>query len=281
MTASTEFPQYQWIPAKSWTRGRQAGQPTVIFIHTTQGSEGPTSAENGALYDQRRTDGTSTHFFCDSNSTVQCVKTTDESHTARRHGNDVGIHIEICGRAEQSDAQWADAVSAATIEQAAKLGVALRKKYGKARFPLVNLTPSQLRAGGKGFAEHYDATRAWPEDSGSHWDPGPNFPWGKMFNRIQELEGDTMRQLVFQTIQADVPILKYGDDEQNTKPYVVRAQMMLDYVTVPEVVADGIYGDQTAAAVRAVMGTGDGKTIDFHVWRRLCNWQLAKLVDTP
>lgn len=178
---------YVLRPPKSKTSGRKPGQPTVVFIHTTEGSEGPTSAEDGAAYDARRTDGTSTHFFVDQNSVIQCVLTTDEAHAARAHGNDVGIQIEVCGRAGQTAAQWADAASAATIEQLARLCVKLRAKY-PGRFPLTNLTPAQLRAGGHGFAEHLDATKAWPEDGGTHTDPGPAFPWARLFARIENLE---------------------------------------------------------------------------------------------
>jgi N-acetyl-anhydromuramyl-L-alanine amidase AmpD len=178
---------YTIHPPKSYTSGRKAGQPTVIFIHTTEGSEGPQSAEDGAAYDARRTDGTSTHFFVDSNSIVQCVRTTDEAHAARTHGNDVGIQIEVCGRAGQTAAQWADTASANTIEQLAELCVKLRAQR-PGRFPLVNLTPAQLRAGDHGFAEHKDATLAWPVDDGTHTDPGPNFPWAKLFARITEIE---------------------------------------------------------------------------------------------
>jgi N-acetyl-anhydromuramyl-L-alanine amidase AmpD len=188
MAQSKEFPQYRWSTPKSWTSGRKAGQPSVIFIHTTEGSEGRASAEDGAAYDARRTDGTSTHFFVDQDSTVQEVLTSDEAHAARSHGNDVGIQIEVCGKAGQSVAQWADAASAGAIEQCARLCVALRKKYGKTRFPLVNLTPAQLRAGQHGFAEHKDATLAWAADGGTHEDPGPNFPWSKLFARIKQIE---------------------------------------------------------------------------------------------
>lgn len=178
---------YVLRPPHSLTKGRLAGQPTVVFIHTTEGSERRTSAEDGAAYDARRTDGTSTHFFVDQDSVVQCVLTTDEAHAARAHGNDVGIQIEVCGKAGQSAAQWADAASAATIEQLAHLCVKLRAKY-PGRFPLVNLTPAQLRAGNHGFAEHLDATKAWPEDGGTHTDPGPAFPWAALFARVKNLE---------------------------------------------------------------------------------------------
>lgn len=125
---------------------------------------------------------------CDQDSTIQCVLTSDEAHAARLHGNDVGVQVEICGKAGQSAAQWADAASAGAIEQCARLCVALRKRYGTARFPLRNLTPAQLRAGENGFAEHRDATLAWPADRGTHEDPGPNFPWDRLFARIRELE---------------------------------------------------------------------------------------------
>lgn len=187
MTQSKEFPQYAWIPARSWTPGRLAGQPSVIMMHTTEGSEGTTSAEADALYGQTRTDGTSTHFSVDQDTTVQCVLTTDEAHTARRHGNDVGVHIENCGRAGQTAAQWDDEASRGTIEQAARLCVALRAER-PGNYPLVNLTPAQLRAGQHGFAEHLDATLAWPEDGGTHSDPGPNYPWAKLFARIRQIE---------------------------------------------------------------------------------------------
>jgi len=192
VTQSKEFPQYAWVTPKSYTKGRKSGQPSVIFIHTTEGSEGRTSAEDGAAYDARRTDGTSTHFFVDEDTVVQCVLTTDEAHAARTHGNDVGIQIEECGKAGQTRAQWSDKASAGTIENTAKLCVAIRKKYGASRFPLVNLTPSQLRAGQHGFAEHKDATLAWPEDGGDHTDPGPNYPWDQLFSRIKEIEAPNM-----------------------------------------------------------------------------------------
>jgi hypothetical protein len=55
MTQSSEFPQYVWLgPPKSYTAGRKSGQPTVVVIHDTEGSEGITAAEDGAAYDRRR-----------------------------------------------------------------------------------------------------------------------------------------------------------------------------------------------------------------------------------
>jgi N-acetyl-anhydromuramyl-L-alanine amidase AmpD len=181
MAQSPEYPEYLWVPPKSYTSGRKSGQPTVIVIHTTEGSEGPNSAEDGAAYDQRRTDGTSAHFYVDSNSIVQCVRTTDEAHTARQTGNDIGIHLELCGKAGQSSSQWADPVSAATVENAAEVCRRLRQKYP---FPIVRLSPSQLRSGARGFCGHVDISNAFGESD--HTDPGPNFPWARLFDLIEE-----------------------------------------------------------------------------------------------
>jgi len=178
---SPEFPAYRWMPPASYTRGRVPGQPSVIVIHTTEGSEGPRSAEDGAAYDQRRPDGTSAHFYVDSDSVVQCVRTTDEAHTAAGRGNDIGIHIEVCGRAGQTAAQWDDPVSRATIDHLAGLCRTLLHKYPRIR--AVDLTPAQLRAGQRwAFCEHKDISVAWGETD--HWDPGPAFPWARLFQLI-------------------------------------------------------------------------------------------------
>ena len=53
----------KWVgPPRSYTKGR-ARQLRYVTLHYTAGSEGPTSAENGAAYDKARTDGTSCHLF--------------------------------------------------------------------------------------------------------------------------------------------------------------------------------------------------------------------------
>ncbi|HET9234786.1 MAG TPA: peptidoglycan recognition family protein [Candidatus Eisenbacteria bacterium] len=183
MAQSPEYPSLRWMPPKSWTNASRRFPADIkwIVIHTTEGSEGATSAEDGAAYDQRRTDGTSAHFYVDSNSVVQCVRTEDIAHTARATGNRHGIHIEVCGRAGQSAAQWNDAASRATIEQLAELCKMLRRKYP---VPLVNLTPAQVADFKIGFCEHKDISLAFGQST--HTDPGPNFPWQRLFALIEE-----------------------------------------------------------------------------------------------
>jgi N-acetyl-anhydromuramyl-L-alanine amidase AmpD len=189
MAQSTEYPDLVWVPPKSW---RNANRPSVqlIVIHTTEGSAHATSAEDGAAYDARRTDGTSTHFFHDSSSTVQCVRTEDIAHTARTQGNLRGIHHELCARTAWTDTQWATEYARAMLARAARQAARDAKKWG---IPVRHLTVAQVADGQKGFCSHWDITRAFPQDGGTHTDPGPNFPWSNFLDMVRaELEGDDM-----------------------------------------------------------------------------------------
>jgi hypothetical protein len=175
---SPEYPDLNWVPPKSWSSGRAGGQPSVITIHTTEGSAHGTSAEDGAAYDQRRTDGTSAHYYVDNTSVVQCVRTTDRAHTARATGNARGIHYELCGRAYSID--WAGAYAQAMLKLAARQAARDARKYG---IPVRHLTVAELKAGQKGFVGHVDITNAFRESD--HTDPGPKFPWTQFLNLVR------------------------------------------------------------------------------------------------
>ncbi|HET6482092.1 MAG TPA: N-acetylmuramoyl-L-alanine amidase, partial [Actinoplanes sp.] len=164
---------------RSWTAGR-ARPPQFVTLHYTAGSEGPTSAESGAQYDKTRTDGTSTGYFVDSlGPALQEVPDADRSHTAFFHGNEIGIHIEICGT-RQTRAQWLDPVSLATLKTAAAL---TREICDRHEFELRRLSVAETRAAyyGKdhrptGINDHGTITLAFPEDGGDHDDVGADFP---------------------------------------------------------------------------------------------------------
>jgi hypothetical protein len=181
MTQSPEYPDLRWMPPASWTNANRTSVQLIV-IHTTEGSEGPTSAEDGAAYDQRRTDGTSTHFFHDSDSTVQCVRTEDIAHAARHQGNLRGIQHELCGSAYQGSAGWADPVSQGTLRQAARQCARDARKWG---IPVRKLTVGQVADGVKGFCGHVEITYAFPQDNGTHTDPGPTFPWPSFLDLVQ------------------------------------------------------------------------------------------------
>jgi hypothetical protein len=178
MAQSPEYPDLRWMPPKSWTDANRSSVQLIV-IHTTEGSAHGQSAEDGASYDQRRTDGTSTHYFVDSDSVVQCVRTADQAHTARSQGNRRGIQNELCGR---TTLDWGGAYAQAMLRRAAKQAARDAKKWG---IPVRKLSPSQVADGMKGFCGHADITYAFPQDGGTHTDPGKNFPWSQFLGMVQ------------------------------------------------------------------------------------------------
>lgn len=185
MAQSAEYPDLKWVPPKSWTNANRSSVQLIV-IHTTQGSYHGQSAEDGAAYDARRTDGVSTHYFHDDNSTVQCVRTEDKAHHARTQGNNRGIGHELCGRAEW-DTEWSNTYATAMLKRAAKQAARDAVKWG---IPVKHLTVAQVDAGDKGFCGHYDITRAFPEDGGTHTDPGPDFPWSRFLDMVRAEMGE-------------------------------------------------------------------------------------------
>lgn len=207
MAQSTEYPDLRWVPPKAWGRGRDGKAVRFIVVHYTAGSERSTSAEDGAAYDQRRTDGTSSHYYVDSNSIVQCVKTSDRANTARHRGNRLGIQYELCGT-QQTRAQWLDAASMATLRLAARQVARDCKRYG---IPVRRLTTSETRRawtqypnGPRGIVGHVDCTNAYPEDGGDHTDPGVNFPWDVFLGLVREEMEDELSDADVTRIKAAI-----------------------------------------------------------------------------
>lgn len=180
MAQSPEYPDLKWVPPKSWTNANRESVQLIV-IHTTEGGAHSRSAEDGAAYDARRTDGTSTHYFHDSDSTVQCVRTNDRAHTARTQGNRRGIHHELCARASW-DNEWLGEYGRAMLARAAKQAARDAKKWG---IPVRHLTIAQIRDDEQGFCGHADITRAFPADGGTHTDPGSDFPWTYFLNLVR------------------------------------------------------------------------------------------------
>lgn len=179
---SPEYPDLAWVEPRSWTNTNRTSVQLIV-IHTTEGSEHGQSAEDGAAYDARRTDGTSTHYFHDSTSTVQCVRTEDQAHAARTQGNRRGIQHELCGDAGDSADEWADDYHEAMLSMAARQCARDARKWS---IPVRHLTVAEVRDGAKGFCGHRDVTLAFPADGGTHTDPGPSFPWTRFLNKVRD-----------------------------------------------------------------------------------------------
>lgn len=167
------------IAPRGYSPGRPFGRCIWVVIHTTDGSEEYGAALNGNHYDSVRTDSVSTHVFVDADIVVQELNSWDRAWAARETANNLGYHVEICGRASQSVAQWSDKSSAAEVLIAAQHVARVCLKLG---IPPRWASKTQVQARLPGIITHANVS-AWLE--GTHTDPGPNFPYVPFISQVQ------------------------------------------------------------------------------------------------
>lgn len=269
---SPDWPDLPFVRPTAFGTGRDGQRAMYSVVHYTAGSERSTSAEDGASYDSRRTDGTSTHYFHDSDSTVQCVRLADRANACFAHGNRQGIQHELCGT-QQTRAQWLDPASRATIRRTAFQIVRDHTRLG---IPFRRLTPAQVRAcwssgdpSKGGICGHADVTLAWPEDHGSHMDPGTEFPWDVLLADIEDIRngGDDMTEEQWQTLQRVALTLGWlvqGAKKTGPQPglspsqlFDIKPNVWLEQIAAAAA-ADETRDNATLAAVRALtVATGN------------------------
>lgn len=208
---SPDWPDLPFVLAKAYGTGRDGRSIKYSVIHYTAGSERSTSAEDGAAFDQRRTDGVSTHYFHDQDSTVQCVLLANRANACFHKGNRLGIQHELCGTVQTRE-QWLDAASLAAIARAAYQVARDHKRFG---IPIRRLTPAQVRAcwydgAPGGICGHVDVTNAYPEDGGTHTDPGAAFPWDVFMDRVTSYSEGWTSMAVQDDILAAVNRIEQG-----------------------------------------------------------------------
>jgi hypothetical protein len=215
MAKSPEYPDLTWVEPASWEDVNRTSVQFIV-IHDTEGSSHAQSAEDGAAYDARRTDGTSTHYFVDNDSIVQCVRTNDVAYAAFWNGNQKGIQYELCAKASFSKATWLDSGYGLPMLQRAAVQVARDcKKWG---IPVRKITSSQMAAGQKGICGHGDVSVAYPQDNGDHTDPGPNFPWTEFIAMVQDEREWLDMPSVDDIAQATAQATAYKIDEDMGNP---------------------------------------------------------------
>lgn len=160
-------------------------RPRWIVIHDAEYPESAGAAEWIAQYFASTNEGKSAHYSVDADEAVQSVQEEDGAwHTPGFADgvevNRASIGIEHAGYASQSQGAWIDPYSRKMLERSAALVAEIAKRWD---IPLKHLTVNEIRAGEPGIAGHVDFTRA--TGSGSHVDPGPNFPWDWYMGKVK------------------------------------------------------------------------------------------------
>ena len=150
--------------------GRAVG---VVVIHTMEVAESAGAAEICAQWFADPASEVSAHYCVDADTTIQCVREEDIAWHARG-GNTNSIGIELAGFAGQRALGWNDPFSLAVIDRAARLAAEICERHG---IPIRRLRAADLSAAKRGITGHADVSAAFRKSD--HWDPGPDFPWGR------------------------------------------------------------------------------------------------------
>lgn len=148
-----------------------------IAIHNTSNTA---SAADEASYATRRTDGTSSHFYCDGAEVIQSIDTKYRAgHAGSYEGNEHAVAVEITGTNDKSRAWW---IANVCWDKLGQVLAQVCRKYGieprRASVDEMKANP-KVRA----FYSHDDMRRAW--GGTTHTDPGGNFPWDHLFAAVK------------------------------------------------------------------------------------------------
>lgn len=210
------------LPGLQFVHARGDGGPRsrtqVVIIHATDNPR--STAEGEAQYATHRADETSAHFYVDDHNAVQALRVDHIAWGALWHGNQISVQFELCGLSNH--------LSDATMRQAAPLVAEVCRRYG---IPVRKISASQVRNGVRGICGHADITAAFPEDHGTHTDPGPDFPWGRFIDYVRE--GDDVTKSEFMSWLKDPDFRKALCDAVWQTDGVVKAPSSFDSADNP------------------------------------------------
>lgn len=168
-----------FVRAKNYYAGRNK-KVQLIVLHTMEAPEKGTTAESVAQYFKTSGVKASAHYCIDNNSVVQCVYDKDTAW-ACRNANSNGVQIEHAGYAKQNTEDWMDEYSKSMLEISAQIAAYLCNKFNipvrRAEFAGAN-DPTVIKTG---LCGHADVPL-----HGSHWDPGPDFPWDYYLEQVKK-----------------------------------------------------------------------------------------------
>jgi N-acetylmuramoyl-L-alanine amidase-like protein len=151
---------------------RSGRQVIWVVIHT---AEGIRKASDLKAYFERSKDSSS-HAVADDSTLLDNLVPYDRAAWTLRNGNPRSDNLELCGFASWSRAEW--------LTHQGMLNAAARwiKSRCQARgIPIRKIGGAAVSRGESGVIGHTDYTQG--TDDGSHWDPGPGFPWDVVMAR--------------------------------------------------------------------------------------------------
>lgn len=162
---------------------------SLIGVHSAEGAR--TARSLAAFFWDDDTQASS-HVGIDATETLPYVP-YDRAAWTMRKANPISDNAEVCGFARWTRAQWLSTgvVDGVTNPRAMldRLADWIRDRCRARGIPTAKLTVRQLADGHWGVIAHADwtfaSTAIYGAQDGTHTDPGTNFPWDYVMNRVQ------------------------------------------------------------------------------------------------
>jgi N-acetyl-anhydromuramyl-L-alanine amidase AmpD len=178
------------IPGIPFVQGRwdytdYDGKHYGIAIHCTANTASDTAE---ASFASRRPDGTSFHLVVDHDSVTQSLDLSDRAgHAGSDEGNDHAIAVEIVGLTTWSRAKWLSSVAWPKLGAALAWIIKHDPDYKGFRVRRASVPEMRKNPQVKALYGHNDMRLAW--GGTDHTDPGPNFPWDRLIEAINNALG--------------------------------------------------------------------------------------------
>jgi hypothetical protein len=167
------------------SESRDGAQVIWLAVHSTEGDDNPLADDATALRDASWWEGSSHAIADDEPGTLLtpaqgCVPYERAAWTLRG-GNHYSDNLEMVARASWSRATWL--ANPRLLEMCAQWLADGHKR--RPWIPLRRLSLAEVRAHVPGVIGHADYTNATGD--GTHWDPGPGFPWDVVLARANAI----------------------------------------------------------------------------------------------
>lgn len=156
-----------------------------IAIHNTANDA---TDDGEASYATRRTDGVSSHFYVDKDSVTQSIDTDDRvGHAGSNIGNNNAIAVEITGVNAKTRSWWLENVAWDKLGEVLAYVITHDPDFEGFEVRRASVAEMKSNPRVKAFYSHDDMRRAW--GGTTHTDPGPDFPWDRLFQSVNSALG--------------------------------------------------------------------------------------------
>lgn len=144
-----------------------------VVIHTAEGAR--TADDLRAFFNRSTT--VSVHAIADDATLLDNLVPYDRAAWTMRNGNPKSDNLELCGFAKWSRDEWLNNHQG-MLNNAATW---IRNRCHARGIPIRKIDADAVRRGESGVIGHVDYTNGTGD--GTHWDPGPGFPWDVVISR--------------------------------------------------------------------------------------------------